>query len=398
MFHFDKNNPSTEAIERIRARFPCEPEIDRILTRKMMRRSGPGYRAVGLDDLVDGLRALLAANLAEPFEIEAPRWLSGGASKIQLAFTLVLGRPGETMERKRLVLRMEPAESLNETSRLREYQLLKTFAGRVPVPEVVCVDVEGDFLPYPALVCGFVQGVTKPSNTTSKVTGMGTHFGPEWRARLGRPFVDCLAAIHACPVSAGDLSAFEVPTPGTQSAILGLNMWERVWEEDADEEIPLMRFAASWLRENAPVCASPAILHSDYRTGNFLFTEHDAKITAILDWEGGRIGDPHQDLAWTSSRSYGQWDEHSSQFLVGGLIPEEEFFERYHHASGISIDTTTLDYYRVFTGFVQGVLSLGTAYRVARNGKTHQDVLQTLLLGVGPSMLEDLRQTLERVA
>jgi aminoglycoside phosphotransferase (APT) family kinase protein len=398
MIFRDKDNPSAETIEDIRRAFPCEPEIDRILTRKMTRRSGPGYSSVSIDRLVDGVTALLDTTLGEPFEISDPHWLSGGASKIQLAFTLIRQPSSAKPGRERLVLRMEPAESLNETSRLREFQLLQAFKDVVPVPEAICVDIEGTYLPYPSLVCGFVQGVTKPSNTTSQITGMGTHFSPEWRSRLAGKFVENLATIHSRPIGPGDLSAFQIPAPGTQSAILGLNMWARVWEEDCDEDIPLMRFTAAWLRENAPVCDKPVILHCDYRTGNFLFTEDDARISAILDWEGGRIGDPHQDLAWTSSRSYGQWDETGKQFLVGGLIAEDEFFDRYHAASGVAVNKRTLDYYRVLTGYIQGVLSLGSAYRVARNGKTHQDVLQTLLLSVGPSMLDDLRSILEEVA
>ncbi len=39
----------------------------------------------------------------------------------------------------------------------------------------------------------------------------------------------------------------------------------------------------------------------------------------------------------------------------------------------------------------------GTAYRVAINGKTHQDVLQCWLLGVVPLLAENLRQNLEEV-
>lgn len=50
-----------------------------------------------------------------------------------------------------------------------------------------------------------------------------------------------------------------------------------------------MRLAAAWLRANLPVLDRAVIVHSDYRLGNFLFTEHDSKISAWLDWELGRI-------------------------------------------------------------------------------------------------------------
>lgn len=394
----EKDRPSEETIQNIRARFYCEPEIDRILTRKMQQRSGPGYQAVSLDQLVEGTRSLIAHSLEGHFEIRNPRWLSGGASKIQMAFSLRWTKPDESQTDTDLVLRMEPAESLNETSRLREFQLLRTFAGVVPAPEAFWVDPEGSFLPYPALICGFVSGVTKPAASSSQVTGMGTKLSEEWRAKLGPQFVGNLAKIHGHPIDADQLSAFETPAAGTASAIMALDMWERVWEEDFEEDIPLMRFAASWMRDNAPICKRPCIVHADYRMGNFLFREADGIITAVLDWEGGRIGDFHQDLAWTMSHAYGQHDPADGIFYVGGLVPENEFLETYQKISGNVVDPKALLYYKVLTGYIQGVLSAATAFRVAKNGKTNQDVLQTLLLGISPTLLNELRINLEKAA
>ena len=50
----DKNRPTHEWIEGLRKRFPCEKEIDRILTRKMQRRAGPPYSPVSLETLIEG--------------------------------------------------------------------------------------------------------------------------------------------------------------------------------------------------------------------------------------------------------------------------------------------------------------------------------------------------------
>ncbi len=394
----DKNNPPAEWIESLRKRFPCEAEVDRTLTRKMYRRAGPGYTPVSLETLIKGTESLLRAELTGDFEISDARWLSGGASKLQMAFSLTWNRPGVGREKAPMVLRMEPAESIVETSRLREYQLIKAFDGIIPVPPVVAVDVNGDHLPYPAMVYGFAQGVTKPSNSTSRTTGMGTYIAPEWRAKLGPEFVDCLARIHNRDIPSAGLTAFDPPVPGTLCQELALNMWERIWEEDSDEDIPLLRLANVWLRENAPPCAKPVILHCDYRMGNFLFTEHDAKITAILDWEMARLGDHHHDVAWTSANSYGHYAEDNKTFLVGGFMSRPEFFDAYQKASGNTIDPKTLYYYKVYIGYVQGIISVSTTYRIARNGKTHQDVLQAWIMGYGYKMMDDLRVLLEQGA
>ena len=86
----------------------------------------------------------------------------------------------------RMVLRMDPAESHNATSRLRKAELLRAFRGIIPVPEVFFVDADGKWFPEPTLIYAFAEGVTKPRATSSgAVSGLGIHFGPEWRAKLG---------------------------------------------------------------------------------------------------------------------------------------------------------------------------------------------------------------------
>jgi hypothetical protein len=84
----DKNCPTAGWIAALRRRFPCEREIDRILTRKLERRAGPPYAPVSLETLFAGTQALLRSKLAGDFTITEARWLAGGASKLQMAFTL----------------------------------------------------------------------------------------------------------------------------------------------------------------------------------------------------------------------------------------------------------------------------------------------------------------------
>jgi aminoglycoside phosphotransferase (APT) family kinase protein len=392
----DKNRPSAEWIASLRKRFPTEREIDRVLTRKMERRAGPGYTPMPLDKLVDGINSLLRASLKDPFEVTAARWLSGGASKLQVAFTLDWTQPGKGRTRAPMVLRMEPAESIVETSRLREFQLIKAFEGVVPVPPVYWCDADGEHLPYPALIYGFADGVTRPSAAQAGVSGLGTHLPPALRAQLSPQFVNYLATIHTHDFSRAALSAFDVPLDGsTQCAEWGVNWWERVWEEDSDEDIPLMRLGAAWLRKHMPVMDKAGVVHADYRVGNFLYTEHDAKISAWLDWELGRIGDRHQDLAWTTSRAFGHYAEDGKTFLTCGLLPEKQFLEEYEKASGLSVNAKSVHWYKVYNDYMMGALLFATGYRIARGGKTHQDVLVTWLMGIGNMLLEEMRTLIE---
>lgn len=395
MTSIDKNRPSPEWIGSLRTRFCIEREIDRVLTRKMERRGGAGYSPISLPALSQAIEALLRTKLEAPFEILDARWLSGGSSKIQVAFTLDWHRPGVGREQTPMVLRMEPAESMVETSRLREFQVIKAFEGIVPVPPVYWVDPDGTHLPYPGLIYGFAPGVTKPTAARSGVAGLGTQLDVEVRRRLAPQVIEHLGKIHTRDIASAGLTAFDVPSPGTQAAEWGVNWWERVWEEDSEEDSPMMRVAAAWLRANMPSCDRPSILHADFRVGNFLFTEHDMRITAWLDWELARIGDRHQDLAWTTSRAFGGYAEDGKTFLVGGLLPEQDFFDAYERSSGLTVDPKALHYYKVYNAYMMSVLSLATGYRIARNGKTHQDVLVTWLVGIGYMLQDEMRMLIE---
>lgn len=91
MQNVDKNNQTEEFIETIRRRFPVEKEVDRVLTRKMRQRNGPSYTPVTLETLKSGVKVMVRANHEGTFEISDVRCLGGGASKLQMAFSLSWG-------------------------------------------------------------------------------------------------------------------------------------------------------------------------------------------------------------------------------------------------------------------------------------------------------------------
>src|SRR3546814_16056206 len=83
--------------------------MDRVLTRKMRLRSGPGYSPISLERLEAGARRLIARNIGEDFTLSRVRWLTGGASKIQVAFDIEWNGPaGDRRQSTPMVLRMEP--------------------------------------------------------------------------------------------------------------------------------------------------------------------------------------------------------------------------------------------------------------------------------------------------
>ena len=397
MPRLDKNHPTHEWIAQLRERFPCEKEIARVLTRKLQRRAGPPYSPLALTTLIEGTQALIRSELKGDFEIIDANWLSGGASKLQMVFKLKWNQPGVGPTITPMVLRMEPSESVVETSRLCEFQIIKALEGHIPVPPTYWADEEGKYLPYPAMIYGFAEGVTKPTASSSNVTGVGTMIPPELRPVLGGQFIKHLGIVHSFDWRNAGLSSFDEPALGKQAVEWQLNHWERVWEEDANEDVPVMRLAMAWMRNNMPPVDHISVIHGDFRTGNFLYTEHNNEISAWLDWELTHLGDRHEDLAWTTKTVFGHKAEDGETFLVGGLAPLDEFIAEYEKASGLTVNRKTLQYYDIFNSFKSITICLATGSRAARNGKTHQDVLVAWLAGISYGLLDELRTQLEEV-
>jgi aminoglycoside phosphotransferase (APT) family kinase protein len=365
-----------------------ESRVRHVLERKLVRRATGPYSARSDAQVDRSLRALFDAKGLRGVRIDGLKRMAGGASKEQFAFTL---RHDDMAEPERLALRMDPLESIAETCRLREAQILRAMADVVPVPRVRFVDPEGEFLGQPGLITTFVTGVTKPSDLSSAtVSGVGTRFGPRWTARLAPQFLENLVAIHAFDWRSADLGAFDAPRAGTkQAALRQVNWWSKVWRDDCTEPVPLVTWTEGWLREHAPVCDQPVVVHADYRIGNFMFQEPGGEFSAVLDWELAHLGDFHADLGWVLQRLFGGWDENGG-FLVCGLMSREEFLERYQKQSGRSIDPQKLRYYEVMGAWKCAVMNLGPAICAPLAGNNHQDLLLTWLATAASVFLRDI--------
>jgi aminoglycoside phosphotransferase (APT) family kinase protein len=392
-----RDHPTSAFIAELRKRFPVDADTDALLVRKMRHRDAPPYRHPTLEELTGRLRAMLDEVTDGPYEISRPGWLTGGASKVQVAFDLKLSQAQGQSRNQRLVVRMDPAEASNTTSREREAELLRAFAGIVPVPEVYWLDAEAKWFPEPALIYSFVPGVTRPANSPAgHVVGLGTNFGPELRKVLAPQFLRDLAAIHTADVTQMRFTTMSPPgRNSSEAARLQLNRARRVWEEDRGEDFPLMDAAASWLEAELPEIDRVSVVHGDFRSGNFLFEESTGKITAWLDWERGHLGDRHRDLAWMTQREKGHIGEDGRTYYVCGLIPSDEFYDRYEEASGLPLDQRRLKFYRVLNCFQIITTVTATAYRVAKLGKSHQDVLLARLKGIGPVVAQEMIALLE---
>jgi aminoglycoside phosphotransferase (APT) family kinase protein len=239
--------------------------------------------------------------------------------------------------------------------------------------------------------------VTKPTRTQSgRISGLGTNFGPELRKSLAPQFMKHLATIHTLQPLPEALPSFAVPRIGTtDSARWLVNHARRVWEEDRDESNPLMEVAAEWLVDNLPALDNLSIVHGDYRSGNFLFDEQTGHVNAWLDWERGHLGDRHRDLAWTTQKAFGHYDEDGQTYYVSGLVPLDDFYSWYEEETGLSVDQDRLDFYRILNCFQIIVSIQATTFRVVRLGKSHQDIMLSRVKGMTPVIAQQLHDLLK---
>ena len=365
-----------------------EPAVQAVIDRMISKRAHGPYSARSREDVAAGLQRLFAAQGYRNVRLTDLNRLSGGASKEMFMFTL---HHDALKEPERLVLRMDPLESIIETSRQREAEVIRALHGIVPVPEVRYVDHEGEFLGQSGVITRFVSGVTKPADDSGGkgVSGIGTNYGSAV-ARIAPQFLKNLVAIHNFDWRSADLPSFKAPTAyPKQAALWQTNWYVRIWEETAPEQIPLVSLIHRWLRENAPECTELSLIHADYRMGNFMFDEKSGEMTAVLDWELAHIGDFHEDVAYVTQKLFGLVNE-KGQFMCCGLFLREEYLAEYARLSGRSINPETLRYYEVVNAWKSVVHTFASCLRVAKDGNNHQDILLSWLASVGHICLNDI--------
>jgi aminoglycoside phosphotransferase (APT) family kinase protein len=363
----------------------------RILDRRRTNRGLPPYRPALIPDITEMLNSYFA-RICPGSSVSRVRRVGGGASKEQFFFTLT--RDGESED---FLLRMDPRRAITETDREREFVLLRAMKGIVPVPEAVWIDANGEHFPQPAVIMKVVRGVTKPSGSGVKVSGLGTWLGEDLRHKVRGQFIDHLVAIHAYDWRASPLPGFEVPDADPQQAARwSFNYWRELWRIDEGETRPIVALAEHWLANNLPDCPLQDIVltHGDYRTGNYLFDEESGQITALLDWELARLGDFHEDLAWVLMQVFGTFDQ--GTFRASDLYEREEFITAYEARSGRRVDRQRLHFYEVFSSWKCYVIVAANGIAAARSQHNHQDVLLTYLAATSAMFADDLVRLLSQ--
>ena len=221
---------------------------------------------------------------------------------------------------RKLIHRLHSAVDLQQNPNVAadEFRVLQlAHAAGLAAPAPVYLDAANPLFPIPSLVLEYAEGHTdlKPGDPAEYVMQMARELARIHRMDIsGKDLFFLLRLEDACAVDMGKHTDTDVTT--------------------ADERRLLALLTPYW---PLPHKNTPVVLHGDYWPGNTLW--QDGRLTAVIDWEDTRRGDPLFDVS-------------NARFEILMLFGAEimEVFTR-HYASLNPVDAGCLPWWDVYTAF-----------------------------------------------
>ncbi|HEY3067480.1 MAG TPA: phosphotransferase family protein [Methylomirabilota bacterium] len=307
------------------------------------------------------LGTVVAARIGPPGEVRNVTRLTGGATKITWSFDARVGDGVEPLILQQSSPRVstpgDPMASLPRVSGADEAALLGAAANAgVPVAAVRATLAPSDGLGV-GLVTDRIEGET-----------LGARIARDERFAAIRPLLagQCgriLAALHRIDVAAAPFLAEQGPAAQVR-------LYREVYES-FDHPRPAMEIALRWVAAHAPTTAPTAIVHGDFRNGNFVVGADG--IRAVLDWEIAHLGDPMEDLGWLCVKTW----RFGGAAPVGGFGAREALFAAYEGAGGV-VDAARVRFWEAF-GCVKWSIMCMMKGESGRRGGRHD--LEQLAIG-----------------
>lgn len=329
---------------------------------------------------MDGTRlgAWIAGQLGVPdLTVEESRPLGGGSIQEN---RLIRCRIGEGT--RDFVLRRDAAATIaSSRSRREEFRLLEAaWAAGVRVPEPVGFCDDPEVIGAPFALLGLVPGVGLGPRIAKDLTLGGD------RERLAEDLGRELGKIHAVLDPRRDppqaLAFLGPPEPDPARAEIA-RLRESL--DGIGARRPAIEWGLRWAEVTAPPCPAPALVHRDFRTGNYMVDGEG--LTAILDWEFSGWGDPAQDLGWFCAACwrFGRLDREA-----GGIGSREAFYRGYREGGGRPFTAEQVAFWEVMAHLRWAVIALEQG---ARHVSGREFSLELALTG---RMVPELEQAVLR--
>lgn len=267
--------------------------------------------------LIPGLTRWLSEHFGQPVTIENFEQVSAGARRINVLFDAVEAAG----PRHRLAVTALPTLDIQILPIPVEaaVRMLAHGAG-VPTPRILGATDDPSYIGGPFFVSERIDGETIPRRVLRLVEQLG--IGDTIGAQLGTAYArlhhidPTLAPAEIVRPARGPIETALVNTGTAMQTLL--------------QPSPVFSYGMRWLETHRP--SEPeqlSIVHSDVRNGNIIVGPDGLR--AILDWEGTRIGDPAEDLAWSLVR---MWRFRNDHLPLGGFGTVPPYRAAYEAAGG----------------------------------------------------------------
>ena len=310
--------------------------------------------------------------------IEALEPIPGGFSRETFRFDARVTRGG-TEEVLPLILRKDPpaAAALLHTSRQTEHELLEAIRAHTDVPVSASYGCEMDPAVFgePAMVIQRMHG----SGHTSHLF----HDGPDVDQAddVMAHLCELMAELHTRrhheaqrrrqaqrPSRRRHRHLVVGRLHGLDVRLLHPLVSRPRLRPDRDDHPRRIALDAAYT--NLGRCRS-RVVHGDFNPANFLYA--DGKVTALIDWENARIGDPREDLGWMVAM-----DNMSNTTVMSHPKQKGGFLAYYNELTGFDITPEELGWFMIF-GTMNIAVPVTSAVK-RRVTKEHTQFLHLYLL------------------
>ena len=286
----------------------------------------------------------------------------------------------------RAALRKPPATapaSRNEGI-LREWRIIEALKGSdVPHTEAIAVCTDPEVLGATFYLMGFVEGWS-PMNMGGQ---WPEPFESDIEQRKGLAFELVRGVAKMAQVDWRERGLADLGRPEGYHE-RQVERWTRFYDRVKNRDVPGLDVATEWLANHKPIDFEPGLMHGDYQFANVMFENGGpARLSAIVDWEMGTIGDPKIDLAWVLQA----WPEDTSTaegqgyVNIAGMPGRNELLEFFARESGRQVDD--MDYYLILARWKLGIVLEQGYARALQHGAS-----DAKLMAFGPIVLDLLQR------
>ena len=279
--------------------------------------------------------------------VEDFQQIAGGFSRETFKCDARVSRGG-TEEVMPLILRKDPpdVEAILNTNREVEHNLIESLRLRTTIPVSRSYGYEMDPKPFgqPAMIIERASG----NGQTSALFNGGED--EDQAESVIKHLCEVLVELHKCPINKIDQDG-ALADPFKRG--IKIDSWDSFMDStieffetsystfNYDPVLMIALDAVYTLRRNKPRPMPLAIVHGDFNPANFLY--ENGQVSALIDWEASRVGDPREDLGWMVLM-----DVISNSHVMDYPKKEGGFLSYYNKLTGNDITPEELGYFTLF--------------------------------------------------